>query len=248
MHDSILRLHMSSGMSFGPNVSRFCQSTITVPLAVHAYITSSGNSSYEWIQTVDGSTSTLSSITGLATGLAVADPVVVAWNLEEMAQFPDAYRTSLAQRIGVASPASAASSAGTPQETGNSRIATPTSNGLSTGAKAGIGVGVSLGTILLLVLLVLYLMRRSAKAKKGTVDAAELEDPNTTNAWKRWFLGGRWRNEADVDETTKHELDSRTVNVVSGPPAELASTEIGTHPQINNGRVVSNGVNGESQI
>ena len=171
----------------------------------------------------------MSSITGLATGLAVADPVVVAWNLEEMELFPDAYRTSLAKRIGVASPASGLSSSNFPEATGNGMNTDPdkaASDGLSTGAKAGIGVGVSLGTVLLIAALVLYLIQRSAKTKERNTAMAELEDPQTTNSRKRWFLGGRWRNEAGVDGSTKHELDSRAVNVVSGPPAELDSRHI----------------------
>lgn len=225
-------LKPSSGMTFGPDVSRFCQSTITTPIPAHAYITTSNTSLYEVVTSKGGTASTISQITTLGTRLAVADPVVVAWDLEEMAQFPTDYRASLAKRIGVALPTSTSKSA-TFSEIGRNpeKSSNPASAGPGIGAKAGIGVGVAVGIMLLLGLLVFYLVRRR-KARQlaiihgsNGIDTAEMEDQDATNARRKWFLGGRWRNEAEVRTAPTPELDSRTVHVVPGFPVELRSEE-----------------------
>ncbi|KAF1971226.1 hypothetical protein BU23DRAFT_184741 [Bimuria novae-zelandiae CBS 107.79] len=221
-------------MSFGSGIPRFCQSTITVPLAVHAYITSNGTSSYEWTTTAaDGSASIDSSITGLATGLAIADPVVVAWNLDELAQFPAGYRTSLAEKIGVELTATPASSLTLPGKTGEAVEPSPHPNVLDTGAKIGIGVGAGMVVCILLGVLLFLYIRRRRNRKHTTVEersgpeTAEMEDHDAVLAKKKWYLGGRWRNEAAAEGPPTQELDSKTVHVVPGPPAELDSREAG---------------------
>jgi len=221
-------------MTFGSDVSRFCQSTISSPLAAHALITTSysGESSttevYEAFILIGDTLSTISSLTSLATGLAVADAVVVAWDLPEMISFPPDYRTSLANRIGVSvtPTATPAPSPSLPTQTGN---VTPTPDApLSTGAKAGIGVGVVLGAAVIVgIIILLWLRRRKRGPAVGLGQAvAEMEDQDGTHAKKRWFFGGRWRNEAEVRPTLTQELDSKAVRLVPGPPVELDSAEV----------------------
>jgi hypothetical protein len=48
----------------------------------------------------------------------------------------------------------------------------------------------------------------------------EMEDQDKNSAKRKWFLGGKWRSEARAESVTQ-ELDSRTVHLVPGPPAEL---------------------------
>ncbi|KAH7347058.1 FAS1 domain-containing protein [Pyrenochaeta sp. MPI-SDFR-AT-0127] len=99
------------------------------------------------------------------------------------------------------------------------------SAGLSTGAKAGIGVGATLAAALLVGLVYFFFKRR-----KKTVPAAdpsgisELPDQDQELAGRKWYIGGKWRNEAHTEEK-HHELDSTPVRVVPGPPAELDAVE-----------------------
>lgn len=216
-------------MTFGSDVSRFCQSTISSPVVAHAFITTTeeGNKStievYEIPTVVTGAQSTISNLTSLATGLAVADPVVVAWALQDMSSFPSDYRTSLASKIGIAlvSGATPASSSSLPKETEDSvSTANPP---LSTGAKAGMGVGIAVGVAVIAGILGLFWLRRR---KRNQIIIAEMADQDETNARRRWFLGGRWRNEAEVRPTPTQELDSKAVRIVPGPPAELDSAQV----------------------
>jgi hypothetical protein len=221
-------------MTIGSDVWLSCLSTITSPLVVHGLVSRTGadgiiSAAYEITSIIGSSTSVVSNITSIATGLAVARPFIIAWDLEEMTDFPSDYRTSLANKIGVVMTMDA-----TPA--GTSRLPSPTSTAslpphstsqLSSGAKAGLGVGVAIGVALIVsISTFLILRRRKRRATVGPEQTSipEMEDQDATNARRRWFFGGRWRNEAETRTVPTQELDSKTVHIVPGPPAELDSS------------------------
>ena len=139
----------------------------------------------------------ISSITTIATGLAVADPVVVAWQIDDVGTFPSEYVKSLVARYSIPSPASTS----TPTINALEPTTAPTSNGLSTGTRVGIGVGVALAAALAGGLLIFWCLRRRRKAG-GTEgpDAviSEMEDQDHTHTERKWYFGGRWRSEVDA--------------------------------------------------
>jgi hypothetical protein len=176
-----------------------------------------------------------SNITTITTGRAIADPVVIGWQMKDMSEFPSAYASSLAFRIGVtletsSSSPSPMSSSNLPQQT--SPPLPVSSSGLSTGAKIGIGLGVEIGVLVLFLVIVIspFLRRRRRKRRKTTdstpasTTVHEMEDQDKTLAARKWFLFGRWRSE-HAGEERRHELGSRTVNVVPGPPVEMDTGE-----------------------
>ncbi|KAF2185534.1 hypothetical protein K469DRAFT_778477 [Zopfia rhizophila CBS 207.26] len=139
-----------SGMTFGSEWPRACLSSFSTPFRAYALLTTipySGASSstvvYEYVTStfVGGSftngysSSTASNITTVTLGMAVADPVVVAWELQDFSLFPTGYASSLAQKIGVSleSTPTPATTSSLPQQTN------PPSepHNLSTGQKAG---------------------------------------------------------------------------------------------------------------
>jgi hypothetical protein len=177
-----------------------------------------------------------SNTTTMTTGTAYADALRVGWQYSDLSKFPPAYAVSLAKQISVdftpvaslSTPtASPASSSNLPRETGS-----PPPGTLSTGAKAGIGVGAVLAFLLLLSLVfaTLFIRKRRQKRTITNTDPAaiaetpEMEDQDTDLATRKWYLGGRWRNEAEA-KNHPGELDSRAVHVVPGPPAELDAGE-----------------------
>lgn len=219
-------------MTFGAEYPTACVSNFSTPLRAHARITTSPYVSgatatpvYEYISwsyptSGDPTSSVISSITTIMTGLAVADPVVVAWQLEDFRLFPSEYATSLAGKIGIDLPASKPTSDLPP-----STIPLE-SNGLSTGAKAGIGIGVALGVASIVTAIIVLYLRRRRKVAVNVHDAniPEMEDQDEHLRQRKWFSGGRWRSEVQA-EAAQQELDSKTVHVVPGPPAELEASE-----------------------
>jgi hypothetical protein len=174
-------------------------------------------------------TLTMSNTTTLSRGVAIADAIKVGWQSSDLSKFPPAYAASLAKAISVnftptASPGTAST---LPREIGS-----PPPSALSTGAKAGIGVGAILGFILLLSLVFATLIIRKRRQKRAatTTDPAaiaetpEMADQDNDLATRKWYLGGRWRNEAEA-KNQLGELDSRAVRVVPGPPPELDAVE-----------------------
>tara|TARA_R110002003_G_scaffold140_19_gene12877 strand:+ start:15480 stop:15998 length:519 start_codon:yes stop_codon:yes gene_type:complete len=161
----------------------------------------------------------VSSITTISSGLAVADPIIVAWQQDDLTLFPPDYAKSLAQKLGITLSNSATSTSPGP-------TSSPSSGGLTTAAKAGIGVGVVFGAAILGVAIVLLYLRRWRK--DGTTPkeprVAEMEDQDRHFGERKWFFGGRWRSEVN-SVPTQSELDSKTVHVVPGPPAELEARE-----------------------
>lgn len=232
-------------MSFGSEFPRACLSNISGPFQVYQPFTTSEDGistpvimfdypTYTSVSSESGndgfSSITLSNTTTITEGLAIADPIVVAWQMQDLPLMPTAYASSLATKIGVSwsasTSASPASSSGLPSETGGSPAPT---KGLSTGAKAGIGVGVVLGVAALIgASIIWWCLRRRRKAPEATEpetrETAELEDHDNILAGRKWFLHGRWRNETAAEER-QNELDSKTVNVVPGPPVELDAGE-----------------------
>ncbi|KAF2727106.1 hypothetical protein EJ04DRAFT_595982 [Polyplosphaeria fusca] len=159
-------------------------------------------------------------------GLAVADPKYVYWKRSDLSLFPSEYATSLAKKIGITLPAlspSATSSRAT-LPASSSRAASPQPpHKLTSGVLTGIVVGVvAFLALLSIILFILYHRRRKARSATPSQqgDMAEMEESDEALAKRKWFLGGKWRSEVEVQEKT-HELHSRNVRIVPGPPVEL---------------------------
>jgi hypothetical protein len=215
-------------MTFGSEFFQACISTISTPLEALVLLTTtpysgaSRTTSYEFTTSTYNtsassySTITVSSVTTLSTGLAVADPVVVAWQVENFKDFPPDYVASLTKRYAIELP----SSTGTLPPPTDTPAPAP---GLSTGAKAGIGVGAAIGAIAFIMAVVfLYLRSRRKGNQTASSDRniAEMADQDHDLAKKKWWTGGNWRSEADA-HADPQELDNKAVYVVPGPPAEL---------------------------
>lgn len=225
---NMLILCSCSGMTFGSEWPEACISHFSTGLSAYAPVSFNSTilSVYDLTTQilVDGvsSTTTIANIKSVATGIAIADPVIVGWEEQDLAMFPTEYANSLAQRIGVTLSSETGTTKG-PESTGSTGPTGPThSNRLSTGEKAGLGVGVTIGVVLLaLVSFLLYLLRvkknRPTVVPEGTV---ELEDQDQHHASRKWFLQNKWRSEAEGSGTPR-EIDSKTVHAVPGPPVEL---------------------------
>lgn len=73
-----------------------------------------------------------------------------------------------------------------------------------------------------MALIALIILRRAHRKKleaERPEYKAELEGHSQNPATTNWFLRGKWRNENAAEE--RHELDSKGVRIVEGPPAEL---------------------------
>jgi hypothetical protein len=239
--DDLSGLTRYSGMTFGSDVQRYCISSISTPFRAHALVTRSFPSMLNGISTFSYSmvyeyvtatfagtdaagnsvfsTFTVSNITTISSALAVADPIRVAWQLEDLAVFPTAYAASLGSKIGASPTPRVQTVPDLPRETSKP----PASQELSTASKAGIGVGSVLGAIIIVTAIILLWMRSRRKRSipmQESTQVPEMEDQDGNLAKRKWFLGGRWRSEAHAERTAQ-ELDSKTVHVVPGPPAEL---------------------------
>jgi hypothetical protein len=260
-----------SGMTFGVDVARFCLSSISTPFKAHALVTSTYQSVvssttvssyilvYEYVTrsftgtpvTSNGigySMWTVSNITTITSALAVANPIIVAWQLEDLSSFPASYATSIANKIGVSMTPVASNTLTVPRETGAPPSSSPTppttsTPTLSTPAKVGIGIDSVAGALIIVATIVMLCMRarrKDAPAPRENGDTVpEMEDQDKTLAKRKWFLGGRWRSEAQ-SEGVRQELDSRAVHIVPGPPAELEAHVVPTSdsgaPATNTGR------------
>jgi hypothetical protein len=206
-----------------------CTSTFTTPLRAFAPINMSlVGSSKAYIYITEGSrsgtsglfVSTLSNMVTVSTGVAIVEALNIAWEITDLPKFPPAYASSVAKLAGV--PYTPTPSPGStsilPQQTS---LPPP---GLSTGAKAGIGVGAVLGAALLIgigiVITLLCLRKRQRRSAEATdehqgANTPEMEDQDATLGRRRWYVGGRWRSEAEV-KNDAGELDSRAVHIVPG--------------------------------
>lgn len=133
--------------------------------------------------------------------------------------FSEEYAVSIAKQMGVSFTPSSSSRP----------------EGLSTSAKIGIGVGNGIAALFALLLVVYAILRRRRRTKStqsapsdvAGASTAEMEDQDATLATRKWYVGGRWRSEAEVkDNKQPGELDSRSVRVVGGPPVELDGSDI----------------------
>lgn len=229
-------------MTVGPEYPTACISYIAGPLRAYSvYTTTSKVSPATGVNTgatptqvvptptsveAQTSRSTTSMVFTVTSGIAIADPIIVAWQVDDLSHFPTDYAKSLAQMgITEASPITGTGPATTRSEA-------PSGPGrLNTGAKAGIGVGVAFGLIVLGVILGMLLIRKKRKhmTASNEPNMPEMGDQDIDHASRKWFFGGKWRNEIHADHT-QNELDSKTVHVVPGPPAELAGCVPQAHP------------------
>jgi hypothetical protein len=211
-----------------------CVSAFSTPLAVHALYTTTytnGVSSSFYEQVINDQ-STVSNMTTMARGTAIADPLYVAWEAKDLSLFPVAYATSLAQKIGVAfTPTATPASSRNPSQTGTAGTPSATDpapdSGLSSGAKIGIGVGVGVGAALLIALIALLFIVRRLRRRNRAVSSYPNE---TTPAMDEHDGGGavknKWYQRARPNEEMEmhsglNELDSMPVNYVSSAPVEL---------------------------
>jgi len=227
---------MNSGMSFGSELPDVCLSSFSTPFRAYAAIITAPafdgeevTPVYEFTTTYEPSgdvrpTSVISDITTLATGLAVADPVIVNWQIDDVDTFPREYVKSLVARYSV--PAPAGTSTPTVNALEPTTVPAPSSSpdGLSTGAKIGIGLGAAVAAALVGGLLIFWCLRRRREVRANDVVIPEMEDQDFTKSQRRWYLGGGWRNEVDA-QATQNELDSKPVHELHQPPAELEAHE-----------------------
>ena len=220
-------------MTFGSAYPDVCLSSFSTPFRAYAaIITAPAFDGQEVIPVYDYTTiyepsggvretSVISDITTLATGLAVADPVIVNWQIDDVGTFPSEYVKSLVARYSVPAPA------GTSTPTVNALAPTnalePTTapasspsspNGLSTGTQIGIGIGVAVAAALVGSLSIFWCLRRRRERAANDVVIPEMEDQDFTKSQRRWY------NELDA-QATQNELDSKPVHELPQPPAEL---------------------------
>lgn len=158
----------TTGMTFGPEFREACISTFSAPLQALALLTTttaggaSANTSYELTTSIwDSSagtyvTSKLNSTTMLSTGLAVADPIVVAWQISDFSLFSPEYAMSLAKKIGVTLPNNSGD---------KTREAAQKPSRLSIGAKVGIGVGAAIGVLAVIIITVILCFKKRQKGR-----------------------------------------------------------------------------------
>lgn len=228
-------------MTVGPEYPLACISYIATPLVAYVvpsqaattYVSAGILSSVaQPSSTVSNIASTLphtptSSAFTVTSGIAIADPIVVAWQAEDLTLFPTDYANSLVQKgYTAAIQAPGSETATTDSQARNRR------EGLSTGAKAGLGAGIALTLVALGVVVGFLLIRRQRKHATSSRELVipEMEDQDQDHAGRKWFYGGKWRSEIQAVHE-QNELDSKTVHIVPGPPAELVGCLPHTHTE-----------------
>ena len=238
-------------MSFGPKYPRACLSTFSVPLQAQALVTAIIESDQPVVSGYELTFSSLitasstwstwktSGTTAVSTGLAIADPVIVVWDLGDLQSFPKDVAASVAERIRVTIP----TETGNPNDRATARTSPTPTPGLSTGAKIGIGVGVAIGVIAISIAAMLLYMRRRRKANSRTqVSSTEYDKPELDG---QGLVRQLWRRFTEIDSPTgrqvldssvlraeadgqaePQELEHKPVHIVSGPPAELDAAEL----------------------
>ncbi|KAH7399193.1 hypothetical protein DE146DRAFT_526087 [Phaeosphaeria sp. MPI-PUGE-AT-0046c] len=228
-----------------------CVSVISTPLPVRALFTTrfdNGNTGSFYEQIINDQ-STLSNMTTMTRGTAIADPLYVAWEAKDLSLFPVAYATSLASQISVdftptATPASGVSSGG-PSQTGSGSGNGSSDSGLSSGTKIGIGVGVGVGAALVFALVAMGIVIRRLRNRNKAEAAypnestpamhSELHGDGVTGAG---MVKGKWYQRAQPGQGIEmnqghnsgpNELDSMPVSYVSGPPIELEGSSVPGH-------------------
>ncbi|KAF2024422.1 hypothetical protein EK21DRAFT_104677 [Setomelanomma holmii] len=201
-----------------------CVSAIATPLPVHALITTTytNGASSSYYDYVVNDQSTVSNMTTMTQGTAVADPLYVAWEASDLSLFPVAYATSLAQKVGVAFTPTATPSPGTTDSN---------SSGLSSGAKIGIGVGAGVGGFLLIALVAMgFIIRRLRRRNQAVTTypneaTPELGGTEAGAVKEKWYHGARPAEQAQGNNGV-NELDSIPVQYLPGPPVELEGSHV----------------------
>jgi hypothetical protein len=241
-----------SGMTLGPEYSIGCISRFSTPLTAYYVVTNGTSTAQSKSQTLvetrlvtPGVIDDLTTATSVLTrgGIAIADPIVVGWEREDLTLFPTNYASSLAQRIGVPFTASSAVPASTsrlPQQTNSSSPSSASKSPHLTGGQiAGISIGVILAVALVGVGFFLLYTRKRRKATALGVNGSQLpEMEGQSSGIGRWFWPGQWRPKSKVQELNANvsdceldgegvrpELDSRAVVIVPGEPVELDAEE-----------------------
>lgn len=200
-----------------------CVSSITASLAVHALMTTTYTNGIQstYYDYVLNDESTSSSITTMTSGIAVADPLYVAWESADLSLFPVGYATSLAQEIGVAfTPTATPASTGTrsgPSQTGSSGNSSSSDSGLSSGARLGIGVGVGVGASLLIALIAMAFIIRRLRRRNRAVTAYPPAGSPTAGS-DTGLIKDKWYHRSRPSEgielsNAPGELDSRPVHL-----------------------------------
>jgi hypothetical protein len=215
-----------------------CVSAISTPLPVRALYTTTytngrADSFYEQII---NDQSTVSNMTTMTRGTAIADPLYVAWEAKDLSLFPVAYATSLAQKIGVdftptATPASGATTDG-PSRTGTPSQNNSADSSMSSGTKIGIGVGVGVGAALLVALIAMCVVLRRLRKRNQPVASYPNEttpamDGHDAGLMKnKWYQRGQPHEEIELN-AGPNELDSMPVNYMPTAPVELEGSHMG---------------------
>ncbi|KAF2637162.1 hypothetical protein P280DRAFT_530846 [Massarina eburnea CBS 473.64] len=209
-----------SGFTCGSAKHARCASFFTTPLTAFvltAINPTATNSFYESIATSaarapDGklvySTSTAAKTSILPYGYAIADPIIVAWQKEDLEKFQPAYASSVASQIRIQFPTA------TPGPSSTLPSPTPTSshhtdmdtNQLSLGAK----IGTIIGTIIavsLLGLVIVYTLKRHRR-RNGRRQAVEM----SSEAPRSSFFGWNWWS-GSHSKSSFVELDSKRERV-----------------------------------
>ncbi|CAI6339860.1 unnamed protein product [Periconia digitata] len=191
------------------------------------------------------------STTGLKTliqsGWAIAGGLQVAWEMSDFSLFPTDYASSLAEQMNISLNLSITSKDPGPI-TATSPQPPPSKidkGSIGKGSIIGIIVGAIAGAILLGTSILFVLRRRHNKLKTRKDANREGGDQDQGVGIRPWYLGGLWKSEADASAERKEleaqhgsgemdtayeikEIDSRTVYVVPGPPAELPASDKAT--------------------
>lgn len=209
-----------------------CVSSLATPLPVHALLTTTYTNGVQstYYDYVLNDASTISSMSTMSQGIAVADPLYVAWEASDLSLFPVAYATSLAQKIGVAftptaTPVSGSTSrdssqtgsAGSPSQSNTS--AASISAGLSSAARIGIGVGVGVGTFLLFALIAMAFVIRRLRRRNLAANTYPIVGSPTVGS-DTGLMKDNAPGELD-SVPNPGELDSAPLHVVPGSPVEL---------------------------
>ncbi|KAI4611854.1 uncharacterized protein J4E87_010356 [Alternaria ethzedia] len=215
-------------MTFGSAYPDVCLSSFSTPFRAYAAIITAPAFDgqevipvYDYTTTYEPSgrvreTSVISDITTLATGLAVADPVIVNWQIDDVGTFPSEYVKSLVARYSVPAPAVTSTpiviNGLAPTTAPASSPSSP--NGLGTGAQVGIGIGVAVAAAFVGSLMIFWCLRRRRERAANDVVIPEMGDQDCDRSQRRWY------NELDA-QATQNELDSKPVHELPQPPAEL---------------------------
>ncbi|KAF2751046.1 hypothetical protein M011DRAFT_191508 [Sporormia fimetaria CBS 119925] len=161
--------------------------------------------------------------TTLPSGIAIAAPVMVAWQQEDLRLFPVTYATSVAEQMNVPFGTDAAlpgASNSLTRETSEAQFDVDRQGqGLTVGVKAGIAAG-AVGLVLISVAICLFFFIRRPKQRSARSNHSDLSDIQELRADidsnDKWLIKGQWRTEVEVAEKYR-ELAERPTSAVELP-------------------------------